>query len=292
MPFEGLLLNPYTKRQLELFIKQPSHALLISGPVGAGKKHIARHLSANLLGVDFEDISNHPYSIVLTKPADKSEISIDAARELIKKMSLKVPADPGGVNRIALVEDAGLLSHEAQNALLKLIEEPPAGSLIILTAVSAGDVLPTIASRLQKISVLPAGLDESQEFFGANYSPSEIASQWRLSQGAVGLLSALLSQAEDHPLRLAVNQAKKFLTLNKYNRLIYLQALAKNKSELGIFLEALARVLAALQAASSSRADPKKLLKCRELVHQTLNSISKNTNPRLLALNLALNMPL
>ncbi|HVS79109.1 MAG TPA: hypothetical protein VHD84_02355 [Candidatus Saccharimonadales bacterium] len=292
--FENLLLNPSTKQQLTSFVSQPSQGLLILGPAGSGKKYTARRLSAELLGSSYEGLASQPHFTVVSKEADKSEISIEAARRLIKLMSLRVPSNGNRINRIALIEEAGLLSTEAQNALLKLLEEPPAGSLIILTAESDGDILPTIASRLQKLNILPADLRPSLEFFGNIYQPSDIESHWRLSQGAVGLLASLLAEDTNHPLKAAVAQAKEFLTLDNGKRLIYLEAIAKDKEQLRLFLEALAKVLAALQEASlkGPRSRSNKMLQARRLVYRALKSADNNVSPCLLVLQLALNMPL
>jgi DNA polymerase III delta prime subunit len=133
--FSSLLLHPNTSSQLESFAGQPASVLLISGRRGSGKKTLAKHLAAGLLAVEPAELLNQPYFIVLSKPQDKTEISIDSIRQLIGKMNLKVPAGASEkVNRVAVVEDAHYLSTEAQNALLKLLEEPPAGTLLVLTS--------------------------------------------------------------------------------------------------------------------------------------------------------------
>jgi hypothetical protein len=116
---------------------------------------------------------------------------------------------------VALLQDAQYLSAEAQNALLKLLEEPPAGTLLILTAVSEDDLLTTVASSAQKIKVINPGLPESLKFFDG-YQPPKVEAAWWLSQGGAGLLNALLLEDNDHPLKLAVDQAKQFLSQSPY----------------------------------------------------------------------------
>ncbi|MBQ2697864.1 MAG: hypothetical protein IJF59_04225, partial [Clostridia bacterium] len=60
-------------------------------------------------------------------------------------------APMGGSRRVALIESADLMTPQAQNALLKLLEEPPAHLVFLLTAVRAGALLPTILSRVTRV---------------------------------------------------------------------------------------------------------------------------------------------
>jgi DNA polymerase-3 subunit delta' len=291
--FSDLLIHPLSAKQLDMFADQPGHGLLISGSDRSGKIQAAELLAASLLGVDATELQKYPHFYLITKQDGKSEISIDAARELVSKLSLKVPSDRS-INRIALIQDAENLSNEAQNALLKMLEEPPAGSLIILTASSAGGLLPTVASRLQKIPILPVSLEQSLSFFDGQYSPAKIDSAWRLSRGAAALMSDILSD-DSAPLKLAVDDAKNFLKMNPYQRLTFLQQTAKDKAQLELVLQALSRVLAALNHSNieaGRQAASDRLLKARKLVGQTQDALADNANTRLAALNLVLNMPL
>lgn len=296
-PFDEMLIHPLSKKQLVVFINQPKHALLISGPAGSGKTFVATKLATELL-VSTTSVNNHPYFFFISKADDKSEISINEIRQLINKLSLRVVGDKLAarpINRVALIENAHYLSREAQNAVLKLLEEPPEGTLIILTAVSEEDVLPTVASRAQKINLIPVDLHQSLKYFGPEYPTSKIETEWQLSQGTAGLLSALLKAEETHPLKEAVKQAKDFLKQSSYERLIFIQRLAKNKDGFIIFLDALSKVLAALQQATiqkGSAANTNKILVSRRQVIQAHQLLQGNANSRLIGLSLAVNIPL
>lgn len=290
--FNDLLLHDDTKRRLEAFTGRPAHALLISGPAGAGKKHLARRLSAVLLDTGAEKLAGHPQFFVISKLSGKSEITIDSARQLINKFTLKVAGVPRPVNRVAIVEDADLLSLEAQNALLKLLEEPPASTLLILTSSRLQNILPTVLSRLQTLSVQPVTLGQSQAYFN-NFPPAEVESAWRLSRGAPSFLSALLAQGQNHEMKQAVEEAKMLISMKKYERLGVIQAAAKDKEGFGRLLEALCRVLGVLQQTNASnRKSADKILKARKAVISAQESLDRNTNLRLLALDLALSIPL
>jgi len=294
---ENLLIHPNTSGQLEAFYNHPANALLITGRPGSGKAAIAHHLTARLLDVTPDKLLSHPQFMLIEKPVDKSEIPIDSIRQLISKTSLRVPtrqAGEGSINRVALLEDAGLMSTEAQNALLKLLEEPPAGTLLILTADSTDSLLPTIVSRVQTIRIIPPSLEQSVEYFKEHHQPA-VASAWELSQGGPGLLSALLSQQDSHPLKAGVADAKTFLGMPPYQRIITLQELSKDKARFSGFLEALARVLSALHA-QSIRSNRQKnaadLLTARQAVEEALTQNKLNANQRLTYLALVLNIPL
>jgi DNA polymerase III delta prime subunit len=284
-----LLLSQRTASQTQAFLSQPANALLISGPSGSGKAKLAKYIAANLLGVNSDSLHSHPYFNLISKPENKAEIPIETIRELIKKLDLRVATVSDSlINRIAVINDAQYLSTEAQNALLKLLEEPPHKSLIILTASSEDSLLPTVASRTQKIIITQPSLDESLRFFDGQ-SKVDIESNYRLSRGAAGLLEALLSEQDNHSLKIGVSQAKCYITADSYNRLIQLQTLAKDKLAFGIFLDGLSRVLAALNEEyiiKNRHSAASKILATRQAVEQAASQVQNNSNIRLVALSL------
>lgn len=87
----------------------------------------------------------HPDFLILE---GENSITIGQVRDLEKELALKPYSEPV---KIALIHQAEKLTLPAQNALLKTLEEPPANSLIILTAPKANFLLPTIVSRCQII---------------------------------------------------------------------------------------------------------------------------------------------
>lgn len=289
-----LLLSKHTKQQLSLMVKSPPHAILITGPSGSGKRTVARYLASKLLNVSQDKLIDYPYFILVERPAGKQEISIDAVREVIKKLNLKpVIGSKKPVNRVVLIEDAHYSSAEAQNALLKAIEEPPAGTVFVLTAISDTSVLPTIASRSQSLKIGSVSLAVATKFFGDQYDKGVIESAWQLSGGSAGLLSAILRDASDHPLRQSVEVAKKIIGLKSYERILFFDELSSKKVEFVQTLDALGRILAALHrsAIANNSKNATKILKARQQVQMALTNLENNTSPRLIALNLAISLP-
>jgi len=139
------------------------HAYLFRGPDGVGKKRTALTLAAyiNCKSPVEQDAcgrcvscrkfgsGSHP-DLVLIAP-DGAAIKIGQVREL--KHQLAFPPHEAGV-RVVILEDIHTMRREAANSLLKTLEEPAPGNLLVLTADLAGDILPTILSRCQ---VIPFG---------------------------------------------------------------------------------------------------------------------------------------
>ena len=145
-----------------------AHAYLFTGPDGVGKRFTARALARllNCEGLDFEgepcgvcgpcaQIYGEGYiNLVEVEPVD-GVIKIDQVRLLQKAMRFRVE----GGTRVAIIDDAHLLKKEAANALLKTLEEPPAGSVLILISSNSSTILPTILSRCQRVTFKPLSVD-------------------------------------------------------------------------------------------------------------------------------------
>ena len=93
---------------------------------------------------------NHP-DIIHIKPSG-TYIRISQIRSVIDTLSLK-PYE--AQFRVVLISDAQSMNPEASNALLKVLEEPPAQTILILTTLQASDLLPTVVSRCQHIRFNP-----------------------------------------------------------------------------------------------------------------------------------------
>jgi DNA polymerase-3 subunit delta' len=97
---------------------------------------------------------NHP-DILHLRPSGNM-IRIAVIRDLIQQLTIK-PFEQG--NRVVIIAGSDTMNMEASNALLKILEEPPENTLLILTAQQTADLLPTIASRCQQIRFSPLPRD-------------------------------------------------------------------------------------------------------------------------------------
>ncbi len=141
-----------------------AHAYLFRGPDGVGKRLCASLVAARLNCIrpssdgacgdcpscrKFRS-ANHP-DIVFVAP-EGGTIKIDTVRELCR--SLSYPPYESGM-RVLILEDVHSMGPAAANSLLKTLEEPPPGNVLILTAESSRQVLPTISSRCQVVTFYP-----------------------------------------------------------------------------------------------------------------------------------------
>ncbi|MEO5691469.1 MAG: AAA family ATPase [Candidatus Saccharimonadales bacterium] len=132
-----LVLEETTRQLLEAFVANPSHGLMVSGEPGIGLYTIAREIGQSVFAKG---------TILYVLPEEGKEISIDQVRSLYT--DTKSTHEDG---LVVIIDDCDRMSVPAQNALLKLLEEPPRHTLFLLTSHTPGNVLTTIRSRLSSI---------------------------------------------------------------------------------------------------------------------------------------------
>jgi DNA polymerase-3 subunit delta' len=286
-----LLLHPKVDKAVTNFIKQPSHALLIVGANGMGKAALANYIGFQLLSVDENSITQYPYFRHLR--ATNNSISIADVRELQSFTSLKTPGQQT-IRRLILIEYAEMMTIEAQNAFLKLLEEPPTDTVIIMTVTNLRAVLPTIQSRAQKIVLKPLENKEIVSYFETQkYSDQDIKQANNLSGNRIGLMAAILENSSDHMLVKGVETAKKVLSLPLFERLGLIDNLAKQKDDLPVLLEAMRRISRIMLAKSSERDETIEIKKWHRRIAVILKTevlLGKNAQPKLLLTNLFINL--
>lgn len=274
-----LVLHPATQKLVDDYLANPTHALCLVGPPGAGKGYLAKTLVRTVLGTDAAD------SMLLLSAAE-SGLGIEQVRELQHFLRLKKPGN-NGLKRAVIIEDAERMSEEAQNALLKTLEEPPADTIFILTTDGSASLRPTIYSRVQKLPILPVPLDTAKEFFTA--TDTEIAKAYSLSGGYAGLMYALLNDPE-HALVKAVGQAKEIMQATTFERLSMVDRLAKEKDNLPTLFYALQRVVGAVMARSKDRKQLKRMVATSRALYQAEADLTRSVNSKLLLTDLFLQL--
>ncbi len=276
-----LLIHPYTQQQLEQVIHQSPHAIGLFGEAGAGKAQLARHLAAQLLDSAPEQLASHPYVLQLDCAR---KTGIEEVRDMQRFLSLTVPGHQAK-RRCVILEDVHYLSTEAQNALLKTLEEPPADTILIATFSDSRAVLATIQSRLQVERVLAIDFEQVLQTYGSTHSPEKLQRLYYMSGGLAGLLTALLEDSHEHPLVVAVNQARQLLSSTRFERIIAVDSLTKQK-DIPVYdvVDGLYRLLEASyhQAVRSSQIVKTKTIATRlSLVDEALRDLRHNVNPKL-----------
>ncbi len=283
-----LILHERTAAQLSHMREQPSHAIAIVGNRGVGKRSIAESLAAELLHETPTSLANHPY--VLQVNTVEQTIPIEDIRKLQQFTRLKT-VGTATVRRIIVLLGAGGMTTEAQNAFLKLLEEPPADTVLILTVENESALLPTIMSRVQKVVVHPVPEAEVRAHFGQAFDPAAVDKAFFLSGGLPGLMHALLEGATDHPLLPAVTTAKEILQQKTFERLAHVDALSKKKDELPYVLQALRQIASTGRNQASKQQDQAKIKRWHQIIKATYDAetaLTQSANAKLVLTNLML----
>jgi len=280
-----MILHPLTASELENLVAKPPHALLISGEEGSGKPTVGIGFIQKILGQSTleQDTTFRHFS------PEKGSIGIDIVRNLQKFLLLKT-AGTQKIRRAVLIEDAHLMTHEAQNALLKILEEPPADTIIVLTAVPSNNILPTIQSRVQQLIIKAPTLDYVTDSIKTHKS-MEVEKAYNLSNGHMGLLMSLLESDSDHTLVSAIAQAKTLLSKSKFERLTMVDELSKQKQSVPLLLKALKKIArSALSQAAKQNKDAQVTSWHSVLtaVQEAESSLESSPNTKLLLTNLML----
>lgn len=222
----NLPINKQTEHIIQSYISRPTQALLLEGPTGSGKYNLAIFLRDQLLSA-ISSAQREAYTKIV-RPEETKSLSINDIRELEKFLSLKVPIRQA-INRVVLIPDSQLLSIEAQNALLKTLEEPPQGTVLILTADEAQSLLPTLRSRLQVIKVEHPSIDELRKFFGGQGHSKDKINQAITISGGLPVLTDSILNNKDNPLLQATEKVRELLAQSTFERLAQVDSLYKDK---------------------------------------------------------------
>lgn len=195
------------------------HAWLLTGPKGIGKATLAYRMARTLLGGKslMEGSLNIPKSdpvaqrvealthgnlFVLRRPYDpklkrfRQDIPVDRVRE-VSGFFQETAAETGSW-RVCIIDSADELNRNSENAILKLLEEPPSNTLFILISSAPGRLLPTIRSRCMNLELRPVPEAEIRPWLSnqGRGAPDLIDAAVTLSRGAPGKALALIQNAD------------------------------------------------------------------------------------------------
>jgi len=194
------------RRVLELIARATSRgtlppSLIFAGPEGVGKRMAAVALAQlmNCLepgtfdGLDAcgacgacKRIARGVHAdVLLLEPGDTGAIKIDQVRDAIERSAYR-PFE--GRRRVVIVNDAEALNAEAQNALLKTLEEPPTASTFVLVTSRPDMLLPTVVSRCQRLRFgrLSPGEVAASLIRDHEYADGDAHAAASLSDGSIG----------------------------------------------------------------------------------------------------------
>ena len=174
------------------------HAWIFSGPRGIGKATLAYKIAKMVYGNvgDFFiiDLAHNLDERGNLKP-DAKYISVRTVRSMIEKMQM---SSMSGKWRVVLIDAIDELTVAAENAVLKLLEEPPQQTLFLLVTHQLSNVLPTVRSRARVEKMRPLTISELRElcvrFTGSEEVNSEIL---KLANGSFGKIANLKASGGD-----------------------------------------------------------------------------------------------
>lgn len=170
MRLNGVLGQDRAKAKLEaeLGAGRLAHAYLFVGPEGCGRGTLALALfqATNCENKEGQEpcgqcgscrralAGQHEDLLIVAPPTGQAsaQIKVEEVREVIRTLSF---APYGGGTRLVLIREAEHLNPTSANVLLKTLEEPPPGNLIVLTVQDAKGILPTLVSRCRRVNLMP-----------------------------------------------------------------------------------------------------------------------------------------
>lgn len=226
-----------------------SHAYILAGEKGAGKKMLATLFATTLQCRERGDnpcgkcqsciqaeSGNHPDIIWVTH--EKASISVDDIRNQINNdIEIKPYSSP---YKIYIVPDGDKMTEQAQNALLKTIEEPPSYGVIILLTENVNQFLPTILSRCVSLTLKPVPPHMVKKHLMEKYEVPDYMAEIsaKFSQGNVGKAIRYASSDEFIEIK---NETLHMLThleeMKTYEIMQFIKSVSEKKKDLNDYLD-------------------------------------------------------
>lgn len=219
------------------------HAYLLTGPAGIGRRTLALRLAQAINcptpaapGVPCQTCrtcqqiaaEKHIDLMVLRRPEDKKDLTVEPIRELTRLLVLKPFASQFKIALLLNFEDA---NSSAQNALLKTLEEAPAHVRLLLTANNPEQLLPTIVSRCEILRLRPLPIPSVIEFLTRQgLNPEQAHLFGHLSGGRPGYALQLSQNQKQLAFRAEkLADIRALLSAKRRERMAYAEILAKDK---------------------------------------------------------------
>lgn len=206
--FEKIVGNDKIKQSLihSVEVNKASHSYLFTGIEGIGKKLVAIEFAKMLLCLSETKYCNHCKSCIefdsqnnpdflLIEP-DGNSIKIEQIRYLQKKIQEKPIIS---TRKVYIINKADSMTSEAQNCLLKTLEEPPEYATLILVGANENAFLTTIKSRCMILPFSPLENEEIKKYLEQNYGMNQISQNMLDTfQGSIGKAEELKDKQEQY----------------------------------------------------------------------------------------------
>lgn len=262
-----MLFNRTEKEKLlsEIASGKLSHAYLIEGGEGCGKTYFARFAAAAVLCTGDKPpcgkcpscvkalAGSHP-DLFYFSPDKKASMGVETVRD-IKKSLFFMPND--GDRKVYIIDDAQKMTVQAQNALLKFIEEPPASVLFFIVADKKESLLPTVVSRTRIISLAPSDNADIRRFLMSESKKSDgeqIDEAINMAEGSPGKALKLLCRDFSRQRQLCLDFMPILVSTSKSDAMAFLLSMKLNRDGVKEFFTLLMTALADVMNARFGRA--------------------------------------
>lgn len=262
-----MLFNRTEKEKLlsEIASGKLSHAYLIEGGEGCGKTYFARFAAAAVLCTGDKPpcgkcpscvkalAGSHP-DLFYFSPDKKASMGVETVRD-IKKSLFFMPND--GDRKVYIIDDAQKMTVQAQNALLKFIEEPPASVLFFIVADKKESLLPTVVSRTRIISLEPSDNADIRRFLMSESKKSggeQIDEAINMAEGSPGKALKLLCRDFSRQRQLCLDFMPVLVSTSKSDAMAFLLSMKLNRDGVKEFFTLLMTALADVMNARFGRA--------------------------------------
>ena len=262
-----MLFNRTEKEKLlsEIASGKLSHAYLIEGGEGCGKTYFARFAAAAVLCTGDKPpcgkcpscvkalAGSHP-DLFYFSPDKKASMGVETVRD-IKKSLFFMPND--GDRKVYIIDDAQKMTVQAQNALLKFIEEPPASVLFFIIADKKESLLPTVVSRTRIISLAPSDNADIRRFLMSESKKSggeQIDEAINMAEGSPGKALKLLCRDFSRQRQLCLDFMPVLVSTSKSDAMAFLLSMKLNRDGVKEFFTLLMTALADVMNARFGRA--------------------------------------
>lgn len=220
-----------------------------------------------------------PLASESAKTSEHTTISVTAIRDLYEQTRTS------GQQQTVIIEQADRMTIAAQNALLKLLEEPTADTTFILTTHFVEKILPTVRSRTALFHIPQLTFQQSLDFLQAypKLSSQEIQQLLFIAAGKPALLDELALNTNKRTAMFSVaSAAKKFVYEREpYQQLLFIQPYTKSRTEARNFIETIILVLKHVHSRQPGIDHIMQLELCVDILH----TLDTNSNVRLTLTN-------
>lgn len=280
MDLSKLILNSKSRQQIENYLAQPTHALLLTGKNGIGLDSTAKAIAKQL--------ADNQVIIIQPRLHDKQKtlsININDIHALIDLTRSRRK------DKLAIViENIESMTNDAPQAFLKLLEEPTVNIFYILSSHSVARLPQTILSRVQNIELLPVPESDLDVLFENSVMRLAKDRRTRILFLAAGLPAETLRLIQDEQYyreRVSLfEQAKLFVQGKEYDRLKLTSEIKDRKTAVDL-LYSISRIVAMTAPKSKS---PLATAQQLQILGQAIDNLNQNGNVRAQLVSIALNL--